>query len=186
MGRTFILFLVICLTAGCTSSTNANRGGNDEAMFGPTKMKIDPIFTQVKDWTGDGKPDGIEALIGFTDRFEDPTKAAGRVIFELYEYRRDSPDPRGKRLADPWVGSITTLNEQRELWKPVTRTYNFQMSYDQIRANRNYVLQATFELASGGRFFDKLVLDGESLKESKRVQPSSLPGAAPGGRTPQP
>lgn len=186
MGRLILLASVICLTLGCSSQTVSNRSGNDEAMFGPVAMKIDPIFTQVKDWTGDGKPDGIEALIGFTDRFDDPTKAAGRVIFELHEYRRESPDPRGKRLADPWVGSISTLAEQKELWKPVTRTYNFQMAYPAIRPDRNYVLQATFERASGGRFFDKIVLVGESPKESKRVQPASLPGTAPGGRTPQP
>ena len=40
------------------------------------------------------KVGGIEVSIGFEDWVEDPTKAAGRVIFELYDYRREDPDAR--------------------------------------------------------------------------------------------
>lgn len=155
-------------------------------MFGPVLMKIDPIFTQVKDWTGDGKPDGIEALIKFEDRFEDPTKAAGRVRFELYEYRREDPDARGTRLGNPWVGSIATLAEQKAHWFSTTRTYNFQLTYPAIRADKNYVLEAQFDRSPGGRFFDKIILVGASPKETKRVEPASLPSSTPGGRSPQP
>src|SRR5204863_386407 len=127
-------------------------------MFGPKAMRIHPIFTQVKDWTGDGKPDGIEALIEFQDQFDDPTKASGRVIFELFEYRKDFPDPRGVRIANPWIGSLVTLADQRERWNRTSRTYSFQLAMDSIRANRPYVLSATFEQSGGGRFFDRVIL----------------------------
>jgi len=186
MLRALSVAVILCLVVGCASSGSSTRSSDSDAMFGPMSMKIDPIFTKISDWTGDGKPDGIEVSIGFEDRFEDPTKAAGRVIFELYEYRREDPDARGKSVTDPWVGSINTLAEQKAHWFATGRTYTFQLSYDQIRANRNYVLTAQFDRAAGGRFFDKIVLVGENPKETKRVQPSSLPGTAPGGRSPQP
>lgn len=175
----------LALLAGCSGMGSPTRMTDNDTMFGPSAMRIHPIFTQIKDWTNDGQPDGIEALIEFSDRFEDPTKAAGRVLFELYEYRRDSPDPRGKRLADPWVGSIVTLTEQKEHWSRTSGTYSFRLMYDPIRLDHNYVLQATFERTAGGRFFDKIILVGQS-QEIKRVEPATLPGTAPSGRTPQP
>ena len=183
MVRSLAILSVVLLLAGCNSAHNNAEG---DSMFGPVSMRIHPIFTQVKDWTGDGKPDGIEALIQFSDRFDDPTKAAGRVIFELYEYRREDPDARGHRLTDPWVGSTATLAEQREHWFSTTRTYNFQLAYPAIRYNRNYVLEATFERTGGGRFTDKIILVGETPKEPKRAQPATLPANTPSGRTPQP
>jgi hypothetical protein len=48
-------------------------------VLGPASMRIHPIFTQPRDWTGDARPDGIEALVEFLDQFGDPTKASGRV-----------------------------------------------------------------------------------------------------------
>jgi len=186
MVRTLGVAVILCAMVSCASTGGSGRGSDSDTMFGPTSMKIDPIFTKISDWTGDGKPDGIAVSLGFEDRFEDPTKAAGRVIFELHDYRREDPNPAGKMLTDPWVGSINTLAEQKAHWFATGRTYTFQLSYDQIRANRNYVLTAQFDRAAGGRFFDKIVLVGENPKETKRVQPSSLPGTAPGGRSPQP
>jgi len=186
MLRSLIAAVFVLLVVGCATPSGPTRATDSDAMFGPTSMKIDPIFTKISDWTGDGKPDGIEVSIGFQDRFDDPTKAAGRLIFELYEYRREDPDARGKVLTDPWVGPIDTLAQQKAHWFPTGRTYTFQLAYNQIRYNRNYVLTAQFDRSAGGRFFDKIVLVGETPKETKRVQPSSLPGAAPGGRNPQP
>ena len=79
-----------CALAGCASHAPVPRSPTDAALFAPVSMRIHPIFTQVKDWTGDDKPDGVEALLEFQDQFNDPTKAAGTVIFELYSYRTTS------------------------------------------------------------------------------------------------
>src|SRR5262245_62034333 len=82
-----LVISMLLASAGCDSSSPHPRSQTDAALFGPAAMRIHPIFTQVKDWTGDGKPDGIEALIELQDQFGDPTKASGRIVFELYEYR---------------------------------------------------------------------------------------------------
>jgi hypothetical protein len=149
-------------------------------------MRIHPIFTQVKDWTGDGKPDGIEALVEFQDRFDDPTKASGSAIFELFEYRPYNPDPRGNRVTNPWTGSLTTEAEQRARWNRTLSTYSFRLAFEDVRENRNYVLAASFDRAGGegeaARFFDQIVIEGhrkEPTVASADATPATRPAAAP-------
>src|SRR5438094_1542819 len=121
--RGMVLFVMACLLAGCASAPRpATRSEDAARMFAPVSMRIHPIFTQVKDWTNDNRPDGVEALIEFVDQFGDETKAAGTVIFELYSYRPYNPDPRGDRLVNPWIGSINTEDDQRARWNRTSRT----------------------------------------------------------------
>jgi hypothetical protein len=166
----------LLLLCGCESPSNRPVTNTDSALFGAAAMRIHPIFTQVKDWTGDGRPDGIEALIELQDQFGDPTKASGRVIFELFSYRAYDPDHRGERLVNPWIGDLSTLEAQRDRWNRTSRTYGFQLQYDQIREEQTYVLTATFELSNGGRFFDQIVL---APKPPPTTFPTTLPTTRP-------
>src|SRR4051794_4722672 len=77
--------------------TAEHENVGDVPLFAPTDLRIHP-FTSVKDWTGDNKPDGVEVLLELQDRFRDPTKATGTVLFELYDYRRNHPI----RAASAW------------------------------------------------------------------------------------
>jgi hypothetical protein len=171
VGRTLAASLLLMLTcylaAGCATSPPVSRTPTDAQLFAPVSMRIHPIFTQVKDWTGDGKPDGVEALLEFQDQFTDPTKAAGTVIFELYTYRPYSPDPRGERIVNPWVGSLQTLPEQEARWNRTSRTYSFALEYPEIREDRDYVLAATFDTGTT-RFFDQIVLEGRRAPHNNR------------------
>ena len=163
---------------GCQSSPRPYaRDATDAALFGPAAMRIHPIFTQVKDWTGDNHPDGIEALLELQDQFGDPTKASGRVIFELFEYRKYDPDPRGERVVNPWIGDLSSLEAQRDRWNRTSRTYSFQLAYDQIREDRPYVLTATFELSGGGRFFDRIILEPKEPRVAPSTQPATTQSA---------
>jgi len=169
------------LAAGCASHAPVPRSPEDAALFAPVSMRIHPIFTQVKDWTGDGKPDGIEALLEFQDQFADPTKAAGTAIFELYSYNKRSPDPRGERLVNPWVGSLKTLPEQQARWNRTSRTYFFQLEYPQVRLDADYVLAAEFDTGTT-RFFDEIVLEGDHTRGAhgqNRLTPATQPATNP-------
>jgi hypothetical protein len=157
------LTMTTMLAIGCNGLPAGEPAVDEEALFGPAAMRIHPIFTDVKDWTSDDKPDGIEVLIEFQDQFGDPTKAAGTLIFELYEYRIANPEPRGRRLVNPWIGSIVTLDEQRSRWNRTSRTYTFQLAYPEIDPGKSYVLTATFNASTGGRFLDQAVLEGEEV-----------------------
>jgi hypothetical protein len=152
------IVLIIALT-GC--ATSPKPVGAEAAMFAPVAMRIHPIFTDVKDWTGDGRADGIEALLEFEDQFGDPTKASGNVIFELFTYRRNNPDPRGERIVNPWLGSLRTLADQQARWNRTSRTYLFQLEYPAVRQDTHYVLSATFDTGQT-RFFDQIILQASS------------------------
>jgi hypothetical protein len=158
MWRPIISIIGIIALAGCGGPTPYPRTAADATLFGPLYMRIHPIFTQVKDWTGDDIPDGIEALVELQDQFGDSTKASGQVIFELFEYRRNDPEPRGQRLLNPWIGDLNSLEAQQQRWNRTSRTYSFQLSYPQIQTSNSYVLTATFELSGGGRFFNRIIL----------------------------
>ncbi len=160
--RSWILFSAAALLMGCQANSTPQQG-----MFTATAMRVHPIFTQVSSWTNSGKPDGIEAQLEFTDQFGDPTKATGKVLFELFGYRNDSPDPRGPRV-NRWPGSLVTLDEQRDRWNKVLWTYRFQLEDPQILTTNSYVLTATFEPTSGGRFFDQIVLQGHTPEKAKK------------------
>ena len=169
-GRALLLSGVVAAmatTTGCAADPKAAPAAAD--LFVPREMRIHPIFTQVADLTGGGKPDGVEAQLEFDDAFGDPTKASGQVLFELFEYRRQPPFT-GRRVAGPWVASLATAAEQRDKWNKTLRTYRFPLSFPAIVPTEDYVLTATFELTGGGRFFDKRVLTGHK----------SDPGAAEG------
>lgn len=176
--RTLPLYLaMILLLGGCSWFKEDPKPAQPE-MFSASVMRIHPVFTQLKDWTGDGKPDGIEATIEFSDSFRDPTKASGQALFELYEYRANNPDPRGARLVNPWIGSIRTTREQRAHWNNTIKTYNFQLAWADINPNATYVLTATFESTDGKRFFDRTILTPQ--------QESSGVLSAPGKSTDKP
>lgn len=152
----------VCLAAGgCERRVKGlDMGKNAAGIIGPVSIRIHPSFTQVKDWTGDGNPDGIEALLEVRDRWNEPIRATGRVLFELYDYRIGSPDPRGTRLVNPWAVSLATVEEQTARWDRVSRAYKFQLAYRQADPDRTYILTASFE-TEGGRLFDRLNLGPE-------------------------
>ena len=167
------LSAAVALLAGCNNGSRYVRTPSEAQLFAPVAMRIHPIFTQVKDWTGDGVIDGVEALLEFQDQFTDPTKAAGDVMFELYAYRPYSPESRGERILNPWLGSLRTLGDQEARWNRTSRTYAFELEYPEIRDDRDYVLVATFDTGQT-RFFDQIVLEGRRTPREPRV-PATRP-----------
>ena len=171
MHRTLAAVVCLLAIAGCATPEPVPRTQSDAQLFAPVSMRIHPIFSGVKDWTGDAKPDGVEALLEFEDRFGDPTKASGTVIFELFSYSPRDPDPRGERVVNPWLGSLQTLADQQARWNRTSRTYLFQLEYPQISEQKSYVLTATFDTGTT-RYFDRIVLEG---KPKPRPVPTNLP-----------
>lgn len=154
--RFTIVFVLLIGLCSCVSS-NHGRDKEDLTMFAPVALRIHPIFTESKDWTGDGKIDGIEALIELTDGFGDPTKARGQIVFELFTRRRYSPDPRGLPL-ETWTVPIYSLKEQKEHWRRIGGAYAFQLPFPQLGGYGASVLTAEMTLAGGGRLRDQIVL----------------------------
>jgi hypothetical protein len=62
-------------------------------------------------------------------------------------------------LANPWIGSLETQDDQRLRWNRTSRTYSFPLEFPQISATSTYLLTAEFQLSSGGRYYDQIVLE---------------------------
>ncbi|MDB5295275.1 MAG: hypothetical protein JWO31_1258 [Phycisphaerales bacterium] len=155
------LVLLSALLAGCGGGGRISRPEE----FGPTTLRIHPTFTRVKDWSGDKKADGVEAVVELLDSFGEPTRGNGTVVFELYYYRKYDPNVLGNRTAGPWRGPLLTREDQDGHWSPALRAYTFQLAGDKIGEGQEYVLTASFETAGGadrpggGRLYDKLILE---------------------------
>jgi hypothetical protein len=154
---------------GCGEKGPISRSVLDQQMFGPTAIRIHPTFTQVRALSGGTKPDGIEATLEVQDQFGEPTRATGQVIFELYSYRKDTPDVKGRRLSQPWIALLNTRDEQQEHWNSALRAYTFQLHFPQISNNEYYVLTAQFDLNGGA-----------AAAGMPRTMPTTMPSSAPG------
>jgi hypothetical protein len=153
------LIILLALLAGCRVTPAPRVEPAPGEMFLPVTMRIHPIFTGIRDWTGNTQLDGVEVLLEFSDQFGDPTKARGQVIFELFEYRPHQPDVRGRRMVNPWIAAVRTEREQRQYWDRTSRTYRFQLGWPEAPPGRQFVLTAIFDRAEGGRFFSQVILD---------------------------
>ena len=201
MWRFVWVIALIGVVVGCGGSEPHARSALDQRMFGPTGIRIHPTFTQVRDLTGAGKPDGIEATLEVLDQFGEPTRATGRVMFELFTYRKDMPDVKGRRLSEPWIAELNTKEQQTERWNAALRAYTFQLHLPQISTHEYYVLTAQFDLNDGaavggstgmpttgpsttaasqssGRLFDQLIIQPvtEDKQHEKYRAPSKTPG----------
>lgn len=165
------------------SCASGYRRTEDEAkLFGPKSMRIHPTFTRVKDWTGDGKPDGIEAVVELQDEFGEPTRATGSVMFELYQYRQAYPDVRGRRIPEVWVWPLLRKDEQLAHWSRALRAYSFKIPFDQGRTP--IVMEATFDLgADRGRLTNQIVLEPAAPSQPV-TPPATAPTTAPAAAAP--
>lgn len=168
--------LPLLLSLAACQNHAYRRTDEEKSMFGPKSLRVHPTFTRVKDWTGDGKPDGIEAVVELQDESGEPTRATGSVMFELYQYRATFPDVRGRRVPEVWVWPLQHRNEQAAHWSRALRAYTFKIGFDPGRTP--LVLQATFNLSEDrGRLTDQIVL--EPPAPSPAPPPATAPTTSP-------
>lgn len=178
------LFMLVSGPLGCASQPQWEPATRQD-LFQPSAMRIHPVFTQLRNWSGGNNPDGIEVLIEFQDQFGDPVKSSGNVVFEIYQYRPGYPDPRGRRLVNPYLVSIDNIAAQRDHWNRTSRCYSFQLACPNINPRLTYVLTASFESWDGKRFNDTLVIEPPP-REKPAPTPATRPVKTPGMRTSQP
>jgi hypothetical protein len=187
--RSLSVLALLLFLGGCSFSQPSGRPEVEAHLFSPKTMKINS-FTRLKSFSGGVNPDGIEVLVEFNDQFDDRTKAAGSIYFELFGYRPGWPDPRGARIVNPWSASLVTYDEQKSHWDRASGAYDFRLACDNLRWDTDYVLSATFEPTDGERFFQQIVLTAQtqpgSSKSENTVEPTTDPTHGPPPRYPQP
>ncbi len=181
MSRWVAVLMFVGLGCSSGSAPQAGRTPAETTFFAASAMHASPVFTKVADFDGDGQPDGIEAVVEITDRFGDPTKAAGRFLFQIYSMKPYNPDARGERIAGPFEGRVDTAQDQRNRWSRVNRSYIFQLQFPNAAVSADYVLETMFETPDGRRLTDQLVLEGDHEKPTPTTGPTPLPTSDPAG-----
>jgi hypothetical protein len=123
----------------------------------PHEIRIHP-FTGTRTFDEAGGVRGLDVRVEAKDAYDDLTKAFGRFFFELYEFRTDSPDPKGERLAT-WEEDLLDPRDNLRHWGGmVARRYHFRLQWDQpIPVGRKFVLTVAFTSPWTDRLSDEHV-----------------------------
>ena len=175
MMRTAAVLALALVGFGCSGSpTPPVRTPAEAQFFKPASMHLSSAFTKVTDFDGDGAPDGVEAVVELQDRFGDATKAAGRIVFQVYAYKPVNPDTRGIPIAGPFEGRVDSIQDQRNRWSRVNRAYIFQLAFPNAALDHDYVVDAMFESTDGKRLFDRMTIEGDHVKPNPTTGPSPI------------
>ena len=144
-----------CCLAGCgPKDAPGHDSGDVERLLRANEVALHS-FSGPKDWDNDGVLDGVETHVEAIDHFGDPCKVFGHFIFELYPYRRASPDPKGPRIGW-WEASMDNIQDHQQHWQSISRTYRFNLQTSEpLPRNRKYVMTVTLTLPDGRRLFDE-------------------------------
>jgi len=109
-------------------------------------------FTTTQTFDKQGRK-GIEVRMQALDAYGDSTKAFGDFRFELYQYRAQSLNPKGKLIAT-WPESVQDPRKNLIHWDDISRTYVFKLQwYDAIPTGKRFVLVAIFTSPFTERLF---------------------------------
>lgn len=158
-------FVVAVLAApvlcGCAASTP--RVDVDDPQMAAYVQLVMPARVAILEWTkpislaGDGRADGVEAIVEARDSFDDLTKVVGTFHFELQS--RQPSDPIGTRVAF-WPVEVHTAQALRSYRDPLSRFYHFPLQLDRPPlAPGRYCLSLWLHLPTGQRLYGEYVFD---------------------------
>lgn len=126
----------------------------------PRQIRIHP-FTGMSVFSEKGNIRGIDVRIEAIDAYGDANKVFGRFRFELYQFKPNSPDPKGARLA-VWNESVEDFKSNRRHWNSIARIYQFKLAWNHpISAGQKFVLVAVFQSRFTERLFAERVFESD-------------------------
>ncbi|MDY7009215.1 MAG: hypothetical protein SVV80_00475 [Planctomycetota bacterium] len=159
--------LAAALTAGCNGSFwQRNKPVVEETIpepidtLLPKQIRIHP-FTGMSVFSEKGDIRGIDVRIEAIDAYGDANKAFGQFRFELYQFKPNSPDPRGVRLA-VWNESIEDFKSNRRHWNSIARIYQFKLAWNRpTSVGQKFVLAVVFQSRFTERLFTERVFESD-------------------------
>ena len=157
--------LLPALLSACQATQPAGPADNPELatymqLIVPNRVKI-LSFTKPISIAGDGRADGIEAILALYDVLDEETKAAGTFNFELQS--QPYPDRLGTRIGF-WPVEITTVEKMRSYRDKQSKFYRIplQLESPPLPAGR-YIMSVWLLLPTGQRLYDEyeLTYDGK-------------------------
>jgi hypothetical protein len=138
----------MALAAGCRPKGEYFAADPGRTVPSPIDLLL-PRSIEIHPWTEtttfDDGEGGIHARVVARDAYGDPTKAFGRFRFELYEFRPQSQNKLGARLAD-WELDLSQAEQNLRHWDQHTRGYEFRLAWTQrLPTGRRLVLVGLFD-----------------------------------------
>lgn len=171
-------YLLLCLLVawpawhiGCIDPKADVNQNQDEAREIPSPIdtllphKIDfHPFTEagIRQLDDAGGLRGIETRIRAFDLHGDTTKAFGQFRVELYAYRPDAVDHKGKK-GPTWEIDLMDAEVNNLHWDEISRAYKFLLQWDNaIPVGQRYVLHVTLSSPwTARKFAEKVFVAGE-------------------------
>lgn len=156
-GIRLVLLSMCLLSAGCaldwkggpenTGSTTQPAASTLLWQLQPVRMRLFPVSGLVRD----GGQRLLSARLEFVDEMDDTLKAVGDLRLELIDGNPQSDGAGGRRIAS-WDVALRTLEQQKALYDPITRTYHLRLRVDDtVPATGTVQLQATYIPPQGRR-----------------------------------
>lgn len=155
---------VLCGLAGCSIARRTEFNEQERRrMLGvilPNSVQVVSAFTRPASFDDDATLDGIEVVLQTLDAQGEPTKLSGRLVFEMYTYKKASADPKG-RLAQTWTHTLTSEKDQESYWDRASRMYRFQLlvNKNELPIDNRYVVLARYTNPWNEHFEDEAVID---------------------------
>ncbi|HWL92240.1 MAG TPA: hypothetical protein VNT79_01785 [Phycisphaerae bacterium] len=170
---------------GAVSEVNGTTAEELAGFYSPRDIKVLP-FTKPRSFDmKDDIPDGIAVSLRPLDAMNDPIKAYGTFMFELYAYRPASGDRKGQWL-QTWTQPVLDLDDQKKFWERVTSTYEFQLTWEgqPLQPQQKYLLVASFQAPGSDRLFDEYEFEFRITREDlmNAMSEESEGDVAPAGR----
>jgi len=122
----------------------------------PKQIRFHP-FTGTRTFDEAGGIKGIDVRVEALDPYGDRTKAFGVFRFELYEFRPNNADPKGRRITT-WQEDLLDPKKNRVHWDDFARAYEFKLQWDEaIPVGRRFVLAVVFSSPFTQRIFAQRV-----------------------------
>jgi len=159
--------------AGCTAGQRGTAGDSRalwDTVAAERVVVVGP-FTRPASFDKDPVPDGLEVVLQPLDHEGEPTKIAGHLLFELYDYRPASAERKGQ-LLQSWEMELASRKDQAAYWNRATRMYEFPLAVDLKRLSQQpkYVLVARYANPWDEYLEDQLILDLAGLAPAVRDQ----------------
>ena len=152
--------------AGLVGCAGSGHPLSRPAELSVQRIRIQP-FTKPASFDDDERPDGLSVWVQAQDAFDDPVKATGDLVFELYSFRPASSNPKGEQLVS-WHHAIRSRADQRTFWDRPSQMYHFELAWSPPpAAAETYVLAVTLTTPHGDHLFDemKIQVNVEALRD---------------------
>ncbi len=137
--------LLLIFSCGCKFGPDnrppVSENSEGSISYSPTSVDIMPL-TEFTSANGQGQASGLTIYVSLLDAFDCQIKAPGKFRFELFEHKKRTATPKGKRLAKWSDIELYDAATNNSYWQDYLRAYKFVLDFEP-QLDRVYVLEVT-------------------------------------------